>query len=296
MKIAFLGTGNMGLPMAKNLLETGHELSAWNRTAARAKPLQDAGARLTLASADAVRGAEVIVTMLSNDAATHEALVDSGALDAAARASIVLDMATVSARLATELTRICEKRGLAYVAAPVLGRPEEAAARRLHIIVAGAPEAVSKVGPLLSALGQKVWPAGDVPSRANVMKIQINLMLSVAIQSLAEAAALGEASGVSTGDFVTLASHTLFACPAYQGYGAAMQAAKYEPAGFSARNGYKDVNLALELARDAPAPLALASVVRDALAELIASGGGNKDWGALAEIARRRAAAPRPTR
>lgn len=293
MKIAFLGVGNMGLPMARNLREAGHALAVWNRTTARARPLHDAGARLAATPPDAVHGAEVILTMLANDAATRDALLESGALEAAEPASTILNMATVSARLARDLTRICAERGLAYVAAPVLGRPEEAAARRLHIVVAGPPEAVAKVRPLLAALGQRIWPAGAEPQRANVMKIQINLMLSVAIQSLAEAAALGEASGVPSGDFLTLACQTLFTGPAYQGYGAMMQTGKYEPAGFTARNGCKDVNLALELARDAPAPLALASVVRDALAELIARGDGDNDWGALAEVARRRAAVPR---
>nr|WP_317450686.1 NAD-binding protein [Phytohalomonas tamaricis] len=138
-------------------------------------------------------------------------------------------------------------------------------------------------------MGQKVWPVGEAPERANVVKIGANFMLASAIEAMAEASTLTRAYGVSAHDFLDIVTNTLFASPAYQGYGKAIAEEKFEPAGFKMTLGYKDVGLALSAAGDERVPLPLAGVVRDRMLDAIANGDGDKDWAGLATVAARQA-------
>ena len=289
MKTAFLGLGRMGRPMAENLLTAGFDLTVWNRSKAPVAALADAGADTAESAIDAVRDKDVVITMLADDHVAREVLVASGALDAMNQGAIHVNMATVSHGFACEMAALHDEHGLAYVASPVMGRSDMAAERKLNILAGGPEKAIEYVRPLLEAIGQKVWPVGDAPERANVIKIQINLMLAIAIDAMGQASALGEVYDVPTADFLEIATQTLFACPAYQSYGRLISNSDYEPANMPARLGNKDVGLALSLAEQRAVPLPLAAVARDTLSEMIANGDGDKDWGAMAEVAARRA-------
>jgi 3-hydroxyisobutyrate dehydrogenase-like beta-hydroxyacid dehydrogenase len=197
--------------------------------------------------------------------------------------------ATISVALAKQLTEEHAKRGLEYVAAPVFGRPDMAAAARLNILVAGKPAAVERVQLLLEAMGSKLWPLGDAPERANVVKIAGNFMLAAAIESMAEASALTRAHGVSAADFLEVMTNTLFAAPAYQGYGKLIAEQRFKPAGFTLPLGLKDVELALTAGSAARVPLPFAGVLRDSLLEALAMGDAELDWSVLALVAARRA-------
>lgn len=288
MKVGFIGLGAMGSAMASNLLAAGHALTVWNRSAAAAEPLASLGAKVAKTADRAVQG-EVLCSMLANDQAVREVFLDGGLLDAMDRGTVHVNHATISVALAQELAAEHSKRGLEYVAAPVFGRPDMAAAAKLHILVAGKPAAIQHARPLLEAMGSRLWPLGEAPERANVAKIAGNFMLAAAIESMAEATALTRAHGVGAADFLDLMTNTLFAAPAYQGYGKLIAEQRFKPAGFALPLGYKDVGLALAAGEARRVPLPFAGVLRDAMLEALAAGDAELDWSALALVAAHRA-------
>jgi 3-hydroxyisobutyrate dehydrogenase-like beta-hydroxyacid dehydrogenase len=288
MKVGFIGLGSMGAAMASNLVAAGHTLTVWNRSEAATTPLASLGAKVAR-SADRAAQGEVLCSMLANDQAVREVILDSGLLDAMDRGTVHVNHATISVALAKELVEEHAKRGLEYVAAPVFGRPDMAAAAKLNILVAGKLAAIDRVRPLLEAMGSKLWPMGDAPERANVAKIAGNFMLAAAIESMAEATALTRAYGVSAADFLEVMTSTLFASPAYQGYGKLIAEQRFKPAGFALPLGYKDVGLALTAGEAARVPLPFAGVLRDSLLEAMGAGDLDLDWSALALVAARRA-------
>lgn len=288
MKVGFIGLGAMGSAMASNLLAAGHAVTVWNRTEAATTPLASLGARVAKTPDRAAQG-EVLCSMLANDQAVRDVILDSGLLDAMDPGTVHVNHATISVALARQLAEAHAARGLDYVAAPVFGRPDAAAAAALNILVAGKPAVIEKVRPLLDVMGRKVWPLGDAPERASVAKIAGNFMLASAIESMAEATALTRAYGVSAADFLEVMTSTLFAAPAYQGYGKLIAEQRFKPAGFALPLGLKDVELALAAGSSARVPLPFAGVLRDSLLEALAAGDAELDWSALALVAARRA-------
>ena len=288
MKVGFIGLGAMGSAMASNLVAAGHAVTVWNRSETATQPLASLGAKVAKTPDRAAQG-DVLCSMLANDQAVREVFLDSGLLDAMGPGTLHVNHATISVALAQQLAAEHARRGLAYVAAPVFGRPDMAAAARLNILAAGAPAAIDRVRPLLEAMGSRVWPLGEAPERANVAKIAGNFMLATAIESMAEATALTRAHGVSAADFLEVMTSTLFAAPAYQGYGKLIAEQRFKPAGFPLPLGLKDVELALTAGGAARVPLPFAGVLRDSLLEALAAGDAELDWSALALVAARRA-------
>ena len=286
MDIGFIGLGSMGSAMAANLIKAGHQVRAWNRSPEAAHAL--AGATAVGSPVDAFRG-DAVLTMLADDAAVRSVILDSGVLAAAPKSLVLVMCATISVELVQELVARHHAAGIAYVAAPVFGRPVAAAAAQLNIVAAGDPAAIERVSPLLDAIGQKVWRLGDDPVRANVAKLAGNMMIALAIEAMAEATTLTESYGVSSADFLDIVTNTLFASPSYKSYGAQIAENRYEPAAFKLRLGLKDVRLALAAAQAKGAPLPSADLVRGFLEQAVADGAGEKDWAALAEAAHKRA-------
>jgi len=288
MKVGFIGIGAMGGPMASNLLAAGHTLTVWNRSVAATEPLASLGAKVARTADRAAQG-DVLCSMLANDQAVRDVFLAGGLLDAMDRGTVHVNHSTISVALAKELADEHARRGLDYVAAPVFGRPDMAAAAKLNILVAGKPSVIERVRPLLDAMGSRLWLMGDTPERANVAKIAGNFMLASAIETMAEATALTRAYGVSAADFLEVMTSTLFAAPAYQGYGKLIAEQRFKPAGFPLPLGLKDVELALTAASTARVPLPFAGVLRDSLLEALAAGDADLDWSALALVAARRA-------
>lgn len=292
MKIGFVGLGAMGRAIATNLVKAGHDVTVWNRTPAAAQELGSIGAAVSARVEDALCGVDVIVSMLADDAAIRSVLMDSGLLAATRAPLIHVNMSTISVSLADELTVLHDRAGSAYVSAPVVGRPHVAAAAALHILVAGPPDALVHLQPLLAAVGKKSWPLGPRPSQANVMKLAINFLLISAIETMGEAVALLDAHDVSPASLIDLVSSSIFPGPVYQGYGSTMVTGAYEPAGFKARLGLKDVALALSAAETKRVPLPVASLLRECLNDALAHGEGDHDLAVLAKGALRRAGNP----
>jgi 3-hydroxyisobutyrate dehydrogenase-like beta-hydroxyacid dehydrogenase len=292
MEIGFIGLGNMGGAIAGRLLEAGHRLRVWNRSPEPARHLAQRGAQVAATAEEAFRG-EVVFSMLSDDQVTRAVLVDSGVLARATAAAtrIHVNMATISVALADELAQRHGERGIGYVAAPVLGRPDVAAAGKLTVLAAGPRPTVDSVQPLLEGtVGQKLWRFGERASQANVVKLAVNFMLAAAIESMGEAAALTAGYGVEPRELFELIGQSLFPGPVYQGYGRLIADGRFEPAGFRARLGLKDVRLALAAAEAVSTPMPVGSLIRDSMLEALARGEGEKEFGVvLGRAAMRRA-------
>lgn len=288
MKVGFVGLGAMGSAMASNLIAAGHTVTVWNRSEAATEKLASLGAKVVRTPDRAAQG-DVLHSMLANDHAVREVFLEGGLLDAMDPGTVHVNHATISVTLARQLAEEHAQRGLQYVAAPVFGRPDVAAAGKLNILVAGQPAAIEKARPLLELMAVKLWPLGDVPERANVVKLAGNFMIVTAIESMAEASALTRAYDVSTADFIELMTSTLFASPVYQGYGKAMVEQRFTPPGFALPLGLKDVMLAQEAGFTQQVPMPLAGVLRDSLLEALADGAEGMDVAALARVSARRA-------
>jgi 3-hydroxyisobutyrate dehydrogenase-like beta-hydroxyacid dehydrogenase len=283
MKLAFIGAGNMGLPMARNLLRAGHHVTVYNRTRAHAEPLRQEGAALADSPADAARDADAIVTMLADDQAVEQAV--QGFLETLARGAVHIGMSTVSVACSRRLAERHAARGQVYVAAPVFGRPVAAAAAKLWIVAAGPPEAIERCQPVFDALGRGTSVVGADPWLANAVKLSGNFLIAAALESMGEAFALVRKSGVDAGQFLEIVNSALFNSPLYAGYGAAIAKEQFEPAGFKLRLGFKDLRLVQEAAESVAVPMPLAGVLRDRFLAAMARGEGDLDWAALARIA-----------
>ncbi|HEX8589080.1 NAD(P)-dependent oxidoreductase [Pseudomonas sp.] len=287
MKIGFLGLGNMGQAVAGNLLKGGHELLVWNRSPDAAQPLAAQGATAVSDPAQAFE-ADVVFSMLADDQALRTVLLDSGLLQRIKGPLIHINMATISVTFADELATLHAAQGIDYIAAPVMGRPNMAAAAKLNIMAAGPAQAIDTVQPLLDLIGSKTWHMGDVPSRANAMKLAMNFMLVSAIEAMSEAAVLVTRHGLKSADLVELASSTIFPGPVYAGYGALIGERQYEPAAFKAVLGLKDVDLVLAAARQVSVQMPGAEMIRAHLQDTVEHGQGEMDLAVLAEVAERR--------
>ncbi|MBV4545870.1 NAD(P)-dependent oxidoreductase [Pseudomonas triticicola] len=287
MRIGFIGLGSMGKGMAANLLRAGHEVRVWNRSLPAVEQLVRQGATAAGDPGEAF-DAEVLISMLADDAVTRAVLIDSGALASSKPGLIHLSMATLSVEFIEELAVLHESVGAQLIAAPVFGRNDLAEAGKLNIAVGGPATAIARVQPLLDVMGQKTWPMGEDPVNAAILKIATNMMLISAIEATGEAMALTQSYGVGNSDFVEFITNTLFAAPAYKVYGPKIAARETEGAGFTLRLGLKDVGLALKAGEPNHVSLPVASVLRDNLLDAVALGEGESDLAALGVRAIRR--------
>lgn len=284
MQIGWIGLGQMGLPMARNAAKSGHAVTAYNRTRSRVEELARSGAKIAETPAAAAVN-DVVVTMLSDDRAVEEIVFGSGQVLKAMRAGAVhVSMSTISVALSRRLTEAHRDAGQNFVSSPVFGRPEAAAAQKLIVIPAGAPELVKQLQPLFDALGQRTFVMGEDPSVANVAKLSGNFLIAAAIESLGEAFALLRKHGVEPKAYLEMLTSSLFSSPVYKTYGALIASDNYEPVGFKMALGFKDVRLVLAAAEAAQAPMPVASLVRDRMLSGLARGRGEDDWSSFARL------------
>jgi 3-hydroxyisobutyrate dehydrogenase-like beta-hydroxyacid dehydrogenase len=288
MKVGVIGLGAMGSGLAESLLRAGHQVVVWNRSKPPLEPLRAKGARAADIPADAFAG-DAVVTMLANDEAVREVVLDGDLLRHAKGGTVHVMSATISVALAKELEEVHAKERVALVCAPVLGRPDVAVRGELNVLAAGAPVARARVRPVLEAIGRKTWILGDQPHKANVAKLSANYMIAATIELLAEVFAFTEKSGLDPKIFFEMATNTLFAAPVFKTYGRLILERDFEPAKFKLKLGLKDVLLALAAGEAAEVPLPFASVLRDNFVDAIAHGAADKDWAAMSQVSFRRA-------
>ena len=271
--------------MAPNLVKAGHEVSVFNRSREKARTLVRQGARAADDIASACTG-DAVITMLADDNAVDSIVFGkAGVIDSLGRNAVHVSMSTISVALSERLAAAHEKARQRYVAAPVFGRPEAAAAAKLFILVSGAPETADACAPIFAALGQKTFRIGHRPAAANLVKLSGNFLIAAVIESLGEAIALVSKAGIDKHEYMEMLTSTLFAAPVYKNYGGMIADEKYEPAGFAAPLGQKDIRLTLAAAEALRVPMPLASLLRDRFLALMAQGGEKLDWSGIAKLA-----------
>ena len=285
MKVGFIGLGHMGSGMARNLIKAGHNLVVYNRTRSRAEAFRSAGAVVAESPGEAAVGVEALITMLSDDRAVEDSVLGPGrALESLPAGSVHAGMSTVSAALSRRLEAAHRDKQQYYVAAPVFGRPDAAAAAKLFIVAAGPSQQIERCQPLFDVLGQKTFLVDEKPPAANVVKLTGNFLITTAIESLAEAYALVSKAGVDGKKFLDIMTSSLFAAPIYRNYAGIIANHQFEPAGFKLPLGLKDNRLVLALAEEAAVPMPMASLIHDRFLAAMAQNLSEADWSAIARI------------
>jgi 3-hydroxyisobutyrate dehydrogenase-like beta-hydroxyacid dehydrogenase len=286
-EIGFVGLGAMGLPIALNLIAAGNHLTVWNRTVSKAKPLAARGAHVTERPEDVARRGGIVISMLADDAALeHLVLGDPAFAHQLGKGGVHLSMSTVAPATTRKLAAYHAEMNNTLVSAPVFGRPDAAAGRKLWICVSGPAREKERVRPLLDAIGQGVFDFGEEPGAANVAKLAGNFLIASAMEALGEALAMAEKQGLDRGAVASMLGATIFSCPVYQNYGSAIADRRHTPAGFRLPLGLKDLELVMSTAAAAQVPMPFASILRDRLIGALARGREALDWSALALGAR----------
>jgi 3-hydroxyisobutyrate dehydrogenase-like beta-hydroxyacid dehydrogenase len=271
MKIAFIGTGNMGSGMVRNLVDAGHQVTAYNRTRGKAEGL---GAAVADSPAEASRNCDAVMSMLPDDHAVEEIVFGRNGIGGATHISC----STISTALAR---RLAAHSPGSYLSAPVFGRPEAAAARKLLVVAAGPTALIDRFRPLFDAIGRQTFVAGAQAWQANAVKLCGNFMIASMIEALGEAYATLERASVDPHLFLDVTS-ALFGSPVYANYGRIIAERRFEPAGFALKLGLKDAGLVLDTARECMSAMPIASVVHDRLLDAAAHGQSAKDWSSVA--------------
>jgi 3-hydroxyisobutyrate dehydrogenase-like beta-hydroxyacid dehydrogenase len=285
MRLGFIGLGHMGSGMATNLVRAGHEVTVYNRTPEKTAPLVALGAKAAVRLADACRG-DAVITMLADDAAVEGvSLGEPGIVSVLAPGAIHISCSTISVALSRRLAQEHARASQRYVAAPVFGRPDAAAAGKLFVVACGAPDAIEASQPVLDAIGQRTFVMSSEPEAANLVKLSGNFLIAAVIESLGEAMALVGKGGVDLHAYLDFLTSTLFSAPVYRTYGDLIAERRFEPAGFAVPLGHKDIRTALAAAEELRVPMPLASLLRDRFLNLLAHGGDTLDWSAIGQLA-----------
>lgn len=289
MEIGFLGAGLMSAPMVRNLVEDGHEVRVWNRSADKAQALEAAGAVAVDRPALVASAGGIVCSCLADDAALDAVFDDGSVLAALGRGGVHVSMSTVSADCTARHAAIHDAAGTALVAAPVLGRPDAVAARAQSWIVAGEDAALARVRGLLESLGSAVFEFGADPAAASTAKIGFNFLIAASVEAMAEAFSVMEKSGIDAGAFHDMLINTAFGCRIFQGYGRMLVDQAWEQPLFRLALGQKDVGLAQGAAAAVDARMRLGDLLEARFAEAVAHGLGDKDWTAIGVDVRREA-------
>lgn len=283
MDIGFIGLGNMGEPIAANLIKAGHQVTVWNRTASKAEPLVKQGAKQAKLISDAAKH-DVVFTMISDDHALEE-ILEGGLLATLPKGGVHISLSTISVAMAEKLKKVHADRQQLYVSAPVFGRPEAAEAKKLWVVAAAESKAIEKARSLLEAIGQQLIVLGSDPVQANVTKLSGNFLIASSLEAMGEAVALIRQYGIDPVQYMEFLTSTLFSSPIYKSYGMKIAKQEYEPVGFRAPLALKDVRLALAAGEAKATPMPFASVLRDHMLMTMAHYGEDVDWSMIAKLA-----------
>jgi 3-hydroxyisobutyrate dehydrogenase-like beta-hydroxyacid dehydrogenase len=285
MRVGFIGLGQMGSGMAANLIKAGHETAVQNRTPRKADALTSLGATFAASVADACRG-DAVVTMLADDHAVEGVVLGrDGIVENLRPGALHVSASTMSIAMSRRLTEAHAAAHQKFVAAPVFGRPEMAEGGKLVVVAAGESAAIEAASPIFEAVGQKTFVVSESPWRANLLKLSGNFLIASVIESLGEAIALVAKGGIDKNQYVEILTSTLFNAPVYKTYGGLIAGGKFEPAGFAAPLGQKDIRLALSAAEELQVPMPIAGLLRDRFLTLLANGGEALDWSAIGALA-----------
>jgi len=272
-KIGFIGLGNMGTHMAKNLIDAGYHLQVYNRTQSKISELGESGVTVCKTPAEAATNVHALISMLSEDEIVKEVVSgQDGILKTFPKNAVHISMSTIGPDTAEEMAKLHTGAGSSYIASPVFGRPEAAAAKKLFICISGDEAAKEIAKPILENLGQRIVDFGDKVGGANVVKVAGNFMIIASMEMMAEAFTLAEKNGLDRAQVADFFGSTIFNAPIYQNYGKLIANKQYEPVGFKASLGYKDARLAVKLAQLSKTPMPGATLAHDRLLSAVAKG------------------------
>ncbi len=293
MNIGFVGLGQMGVAMARNLSRAGYTLTVYNRSAEKAEGLRGAGATVASSPAEVARHSEVVFSMLADDSAAREVtLGPNGISSGLGQGQLHVSCSTISVALATQLAAEHIAKGQRYLSCPVFGRPDAAEAKKLVTVPAGNAADIEQIRPLLDAMGRGTFIAGEEPWQANLFKLCGNFMLASMVETFGEAFAALRKAGADHHAFFQAITE-VFGSPVYKNYGGMIVDEKFEPAAFPLKLGFKDLRLALEAAQDLNVPMPIAGALRDQYLSALAHGQEQLDWSSVALVPARNAGLPR---
>ena len=288
-KVGFIGLGKMGTPIAKNILKAGYELTVYNRTADKLKPLLAEGARSAASPREAAIGADVVITCLMDDQTELQATTgDEGLLVGLKPDGIHICTATISPSCSAKLSELHQANGTSYIAAPLFGRPDAAAAGTILTYIAGEKEAVDSCYELFEAYTGKYIYLGADHGLVNSVKLAMNFALVSLVELFSEVYTFAEKSGIDP-EFTEQLILTVVRHPVLSEYANRLRTRNFEPAAFTMTAGFKDVELMLQASSDVMAPLNFASAIREKFLTALASGMADKDWSAIYDITRKNA-------
>ncbi|MBA3721452.1 MAG: NAD(P)-dependent oxidoreductase [Parachlamydiaceae bacterium] len=280
--VAFIGLGNMGIAIARNILRGKIPLFVYNRTPEKALPLVKEGAQLLNSPAEAFKRATVVFTMVANDSALEEITTGkNGLLETIKPGCIHVSMSTVSPETTEKLQALHANKGAYFIASPVFGRPDVAAAAKLWVCFAGNPGAKKIVEPILKLIGQRLEDFGDDPKAANIVKLAGNFLILNVIESMGEALALAESNGIERVKLANFFAETLFPSPVYKTYGNIVAEKAFEPAGFKMTLGLKDISLVNKTAEASKVTMPIAKLLLTLIQDGLEHGREDLDWSAI---------------
>lgn len=290
MTIGFIGTGAMGAPMAASLVTAGFTVRVWNRSVEKAHTIR--GATVAATPLAAAEGADVVITMLADDAALEAVLWGHrGLLNGLAETAIHVSMSTLSVSGVRKLMMVHERIRRRFVAAPVFGRPDAARAKLLWIVAGGPAEVVASLAPVFTAMGQGVF-AFATPEQAALAKLAGNFLIGATIESLSEALVLGEKGGIAPEALLELFTATLFGSPVVKNYGARIARTEFTPPGFALSLAQKDFRLIRAASAEHGAPMPVADLVAQRLDDTARRGRAGYDFAGFASVIREAAGLP----
>lgn len=289
-RVGFIGLGQMGFPMAQNILKKGFPVTVYNRTKEKASPILEQGAKWANSPLELASQCDILVTMIDNDNTLKEIVTGpTGIIHAQNKPSIHISMSTVSPELIASLEKVHQEHGITLLAAPVSGRPERAKQGTLWIFSAGQPAAKQAAAHVLEAMSCKIFDLGDRPEQAAIFKLCSNFMILSLIETISEATTLLEKNGVSAEKASEVWGNSLFDAPIFHIYGPIISKRSFANGGFALDLGLKDMRLLQTCADNAHVPMPF---LTDLHAKLIASmniGRAKFDWSAITLITREQA-------
>lgn len=283
MKIGFLGLGTMGAPMANNLRKSGHAVTVWNRTPARAEPLVRKGARQAATPRECAAGKDLVFACLADEKALEAVLAGpDGALAGLAKGDLLVDTSTAGVKEARSVEERLRQKGAQFLAAPLLGSRAAAEKAQLTVVVGGPAQARERARPALKAISARIVELDTAPQAA-LMKLVVNSLGGAMISGFGEALALGASGGLDLARMIETIQASSFHSPLYLMKGDQIMQGDFA-ARFAIQLAEKDQRLAQEAAAEQGAKMPINAAVRRLFADAIESGRGDSDLCAVADL------------
>lgn len=289
MKVGFLGLGNMGAGIAANILKAGFDLTVWNRTQQKMEPLMAIGAHGAASPREAAENADIVLTSLMDDQSIMDNLRgDNGILAGMKPGATHVCVTTISPQFADELAEIHREHGTRFVAGPVLGRPDAAAAGELITFLAGDEEGMETAREVCKTYAKSTVPVGQKPSLAATLKLCLNYTAISIIELMSEAYVCAEKAGLNP-DLLKEFYQSAFAHPVLKMYAAKVRNRTFDDGGFRMTAGLKDVRLMLNAAQNYGTEFEIGKIIEQKMLKAIELGMEDSDWSAIYEISRQQA-------